>query len=598
MENSFIIISTLVLLGFLILKEIQRKNKANLILRIAATCLAAIALIFIAIPITYQKKAAAKDENTAVLITEGFRKDSLVKFKNIPAFTTNPVVANANRSVKLVPDLEGFLAINQQFSKFHVLGYGLEDQELELIRDKNLVFHLSPIPSGLQSVHWNKTIKSGEQLVLSGNYQNSSDKPVKLILNGLGTNLDSVTIPAGKSENFQIKTIPKHLDKAVYSLIGIAEKDTILNEKVPVFVQTQDPLKVLILSSSPDFENKFLKNWLFENQYSIAVRSAISKNKFNTEFLNSTRINLDRITPSVLENFDVLISDPDELSALSRAENQALQNQISNGMGLILIADSIPKAEGFFNGIFDTRSLVREDEKMISLNWDDFNTKKMTLGSSGSFRILPKDGNQALVRDDKANIIVSSKLFGRGRILLSSINDSYTWILGNNLKSYSSYWSKLIGDIARMKELNTVWALKDPLPVLNQETAIIIETESDSIPVASSEGELLKSAQDDVLGFQWTAPYWPRKAGWQLLESGTSQNSIQSWFYVFNKNDWASVNAVEKIKNNRKFSEESFTESNEQSISERYYREQVPPVYFFILFLLSCTYLWLEAKKF
>ena len=598
MENSYIIISTLVLLGFLLFKEIRRKNKANLILRITASCLAAIALIFIAIPITYQKKAEPKDENTVLLVTEGFQKDSLENFKNIPGYTLNTAIAKDIRSVKLIPDLAGFLAMNQQFSKFHVLGYGLEAQELEIIQDKNLVFHPSPLPSGLQSVHWNKSVKSGEQLVLSGNYLNTADKPVKLVLNGLGTNLDSVNIPAGRSENFQIKTIPKHLDKAVYSLISIAEKDTILNEKVPVFVQAQDPLKVLVLSSSPDFENKFLKNWLFENQYSIAVRSAISKNKFNTEFLNSTRINLDRITPSVLENFDVLISDPDELSALSRAESQAIQYQLSSGMGLLIIADSISKGKGFINGIFDTRALVRADEKTISLHWDDYNTKKMTLGSSDSFRILPKEGNQALVKDDKTNIMVSSKLFGRGRILLSSINDSYTWILGNDLTSYSSYWSKLIGEVARMKELNSVWALKDPLPVLNQETSIIIETGSDSIPVASSEGDLLKFAQDPVLAFQWTAPYWPQKIGWHLLETGNSPDSIQSWYYVFNKNDWASVNAVEKIKNNRQVAEKAFSGSNEQNISERYYRKSVPPVYFYILFLLSCTYLWLEAKKF
>lgn len=598
MENSFIIISTLVLLGFLLLKEIQRKNKANLILRIAATCLAAIALIFIAIPITYQKKADAKDENTAVLLTEGFQKDSLDKFKNIPVFTTNPAVARGNKSVELIPDLAGFMAMNQQLSKFHILGYGLEDQELELIQDKNLVFHHSPLPSGIQSVYWNKTIKSGEQLVLSGNYQNSSNKPVKLILNGLGTNLDSVNIPAGKSENFQLKTIPKHLDKAVYAMIGITENDSILNEKIPVFVESQASLKLLILSSSPGFENKFLKNWLFENQYSIAVRSAISKNKFSTEFLNSTRINLDRITPSVLENFDVLISDPNELSALSRAENQVVQNQLINGMGLIMIADSIPKAEGFYNRLFETKALVRADEKTIRLNWDDYNTKKMTLGSSGSFRILPKDGNQALVKDDKANIMVSSKLSGRGRILLSSITDTYTWVLGNDLKSYSSYWSELIGNVARMKELNSVWALKDPLPVLNQETSIILETDSDSIPVARSEGDLLKFEQNPVLGFQWIAPYWPKKTGWHLLEKESSPTPVQGWFYVFNKNEWASINSVEKIKNNRKLAEDSISESKEQNILERYYQETVPPIYFFILFLLSCTYLWLEAKKF
>lgn len=598
MENSYFILLTLVLLGFLLLKETQRKNKANLILRIVANCLAAISLIFIAIPITYQKKTEPKDENTIVLATQGFQKNQLEKLKNTPAFTTDPILAEDNRSVKLIPDLAGFLAMNQHLSKFHVLGYGLEPQELEIIQKKNLVFHPSPLPSGIQSVHWNKYMKSGEQLILSGNYLNNSEKPIKLILNGMGTNLDSVNLPAAKSEDFQLKIIPKHLDKAVYTLIGIAEKDTILNEKVPVFVQAKDSLKVLILSSSPDFEIKFLKNWLFENQYSIAFRSAISKNKFNTEFLNFRRTTLDRITPNILKNFDLMISDPDELSNLSRIENQTLLTQINNGMGLILIADSIPRAEGFFNEIFETRPLVREDEKMISLSWDDYKTKKMTRGSSCSFRILPGEGNQTLVKDSKANIIASSKLLGRGRLLISSLNDSYTWVLGDDLKSYSSYWSKLIGEIARRKELNTVWTLKNALPVLNKETKIVIESGFESIPTLSIAGDLLKFAQDQVLRFQWTAPYWPRKTGWQLIEDGNTPDSVQSWLYVFNKNDWASLNAVKKIKNNRKAALNSFSEINKQNHAERYYRERVPPVYFFILFVLSCGYLWLEAKKF
>jgi hypothetical protein len=598
MNNSYIIISAIILLGFLVLKEIRRKNKANLILRLTAICLAVIALIFIAIPITYQKKTDFKEENAAALITAGIQKDSLEKFKTIAAFTTNPDIAKDFKSVKLIPDLESFLAMNQQYSRFHVLGYGLQAQELEMMEGKELLFHPSQLPLGLRTIHWNKALYSGEQLTLSGNFLNAAKKPIKLILRGMGTNLDSVIIPGGRSENFQLKTIPKHLDKAVYALIGIAEKDTILNEKVPVFVLNRNPIKVLILSSSPGFENKFLKNWLFENDYSIAVRSAISKNKFSTEFLNNTRINLDRISPSVLENFDLLISDPEELSALSQTENQSIQNQIINGMGLILIADSIRKAPGFIKGLFETRAIVRSEEKILNMNWDDFKAKKINSGSSALFRILPKEGNMPLVRDDQSNILVSSQLLGKGRILLSSINDTYTWILGNDLKSYSSYWSKLFGNVARMKELSSVWVLKDPLPVLNQETSIILESGSDSIPVASSETELLKFAQDPILGFQWAAPFWPKKTGWNLLETGIPPNSIQSWFYVFNKNDWATVNDTEKIKNNRKMSVESFTESIAQNSSDRYYPEVIPPIFFYLLFLLSCTYLWLEAKKF
>ena len=63
MNSSYIIISALFLLGFLVLKEIRRKNKTNLILRVTAVCFAVIALILIAIPITYKKKADFKEEN-------------------------------------------------------------------------------------------------------------------------------------------------------------------------------------------------------------------------------------------------------------------------------------------------------------------------------------------------------------------------------------------------------------------------------------------------------------------------------------------------------------------------------------------------------
>ena len=598
MNNSYILVSALILLGFILLKEFRRKNKANLVLRITAGFFAVIALIFVVIPITYQKKSVFKEENAAALITDGIQKDSLEKFKNIAAFTTNPDIAKGIRSVKLIPDLESFLALNQQYSVFHVFGYGFQAQELEMMEGKKLFFHPSQLPSGLQNVHWNKALYSGEQLMLSGNFQNPANDPVKLILSGMGTNLDSVMIPGGRSENFQLKTIPKHLDKAVYNLIGISEKETILNEKVPVFVQNRNPIKILILSSSPGFENRFLKNWLFENDYSITVRAAISKNKFSTEFLNATRINLDRISPSVLENFDLLISDPEELSALSQAENQSIQNQIRNGMGLILIADSIRKAPGFLKGLFETRAIARTEEKILSINWDDYKAKKMSSGYSALFRILPKDGNLALVRDDQANILVSSQLFGKGRILLSGINDTYTWLLGNDLKSYSAYWSKLIGDHSKSKEINILLALKNPLPILNQETRINIESNSDSIPFVRSEAEFLKFKQDPVLAFRWSAPFWPNKTGWNLLESGNFPDLIQTWFYVFNKNDWATVNAVARIKNNKKVAEKSSSESIEEYHPDKYYHEVVPPFYFYILFLLSCTYLWLEAKKF
>ena len=600
MENGYIIAGLLVLLVFLILKEIQRKNKANLILRITASCLAIIALIFIAIPLTYQKKQSQNSKNSAVLISEGFQKGSLDTFKNIPAFSTLKLLSKNNKSVKLIPDLAGFIALNPEYSKFYILGYGLEDSELELLKNMELVFLPSTLPAGLQAIDWNRNLHSGEELRLIGTFKNTRDKAVKLILNGLGSDLDSITIPAGSKRPFELKTIPKQLDKSVYLLYGIIGQDTVMNEKVPVFIQSQTSLKILMLSSSPDFETRFLKNWLFENQYSLALRSAISKNKFSTEFLNISRLNLNRITPSILKIFDLLIIDLDELSSLSREEKLAVQNQLGDGMGLLIYADSIKKGSGFFNNIFESRNFIREDEKKIKLKWNSYSANKMTLPGSAAFKIVSKEGNLALVRDEKGNALVSSKLYGRGRILLSSILDTYTWVLGNDLKSYSSYWSQLIEHATRKTELNSTWTLSNPIILVNQENQIILNTLSDSIPAGSSDGELLKFAQDPILGFQWMAPVWPRKTGWNSLDYGNKNalDSSRSWYYVFDKNDWALVQASRKIKNTLKQAEQSFSDTHEQIDTNKYYREKISSIYFFILFILSCTYLWLEAKKF
>lgn len=600
MENSYFIIGSVILLGFLILKEIQRENKANLILRISASSLAVIALICMAIPLSYQKTLDQYSENYAVLLSSGFQGERLDTFKNIPVFSTDSQLAKINKTIRLIPDLAGFIAMNPQYSKIHVLGYGLEDSELAALEDKELVFLPSAPPAGLQAIDWNRNIHSGEELRITGTFQNSGDKPVKLILNGLGTDLDSISIPALSKSTFELKTIPKHLDKTIYSLTGIAGMDTIVSEKVPVFIQSQTSLKVLILSSSPGFETRFLKNWLFENHYSLALRSAISKNKLSTEFVNMSRMNLNRISPSLLETFDVLIIDKDELSTLSKAERQAVQNQLGNGMGLIMLADSISPDSGFFNSAFETRALIHADKKNIKLKWDDYSANKMTLPGSVAFKIMPKDGNLALVNDEKANVLVSSKLYGSGRIILSSIQDTYTWILGNDLKSYASYWSKLLENAARKTELNSAWILNNPFMRVNQENQIILETSSDSIPLGHSDGEPLRFAQDPVLGFQWEAPVWPKKSGWHSLDYGIRNTTDinKSWYFIFDKNDWSVIHAARKIKNTRKQAEQHFKYKSEQINKFKSYKETIPEIYFYILFILSCTYLWLEAKKF
>jgi hypothetical protein len=64
-----------------------------------------------------------------------------------------------------------------------------------------------------------------------------------------------------------------------------------------------------MLAASPDFENRFVKDWLSQNGYTVVAKTAISTNKFDKTFLNAGSVSLDRVTSGLLDSFDVLLSD-------------------------------------------------------------------------------------------------------------------------------------------------------------------------------------------------------------------------------------------------------------------------------------------------
>jgi hypothetical protein len=180
-------------------------------------------------------------------------------------------------------------------------------------------------------------------------------------------------------------------------------------------VKERESIRILILASAPDFENKFLKNWLAQQGYSLSVRTSISTAKYSTEFLNSKKNDLNRINTTLLTNFDILIGDRSELSRLSTLENQAIQNQINKGMGLIIKADASEPGNGFYRNAFPIRENKQVIPKTLKLNWEKHSALKAILQGSSSIEILGQAGTQSLVKNERGNILTSSKLFGKGK---------------------------------------------------------------------------------------------------------------------------------------------------------------------------------------
>lgn len=594
--NIGVIVLSVLLLVFLFWKEIGRKNKIRLSWRLLASFLAVVSLVCLAIPPFYPGKKSIVADKEILLLTDGFSKDSLNKYRNPspqkPFYTADATVFQTLKSpqVHFVADLASWRNTIPVNAALHILGFGLEEDELQSLNKLPLRFDASELPSGISKINWTHRLNAGENFRVQGNFLNQTDSKIKLVLKGLNTGLDSIEIGAKRSMPFSFVSIPKQSARAVFHLLALLGKDTIENEALPLLIEPQKTLKVLMLSASPDFEGRFLKNWLSENSYAVASRSTISKNKTTTSFGNMNKMPLEKITPSLLENFDVLITDATGFSSLSKPEAAAILAQTSaKGMGLIIRADSSANAS-FIKEKFAIYPFGNP-QKQLNLKLNNEAGLRLTIQTDHPSFIRNQLGTQVLVQDEAAHLVVSSKLYGSGKLLLSTLNNTFTWQLLGKQKEYASFWSMLLSKAA--KKISRKENLAYPFFAgKNSMTPLFLET-ADKTTALKVNGKAVYLSQNPAIPFLQEGTFWPDQTGWLPVSTGgNSANRV----YIFNQTDWKALKAAEKIKQTQRYSRQF--NIKQQNIQHQQKEQQVfvPPFCFYLLFLLSCSFLWTETK--
>lgn len=563
-----ILLLCLLLLAFTIWLEYKRPNKKRLALSLLASIISIISLYFLIVPLTYQ--TTIKKNTEAILLTDEYNKDSLSFFqqtnKNLPVF-----------------NIHNF-PFTKAFSVIHVFGSGLANNELNQLNNQHIIFHPSTI-KGITNIQWQQTIASNEKLIVQGFY-NNRDKETKIVLRGLGANIDSVFIKPNQQQSFQLKAMPKHIGKAVYELITIHKADTIEKNNFPVEVIKQQPFKVLFLAASPDFENRFLSHWLFENNYSNVIRSRISKDKFSNEFANNKSINTSVISAELLKQFQIIIADEQELKNISSNELITIQNAVQKGVGILVKADTASSKKLFYSSFFPLHASNKNAAQLVELSLltDD---EKIKLLIDQPIYITSQINTQTLLRDDQQNIFASSCIQGLGKIVFTTLSKTYNLQLRGNNEQYALLWKTLLEKTLSANENKSI-APTQFLTYQNQQI-ILHSNNNQSININSINSSFI---QNNKLFNQSTINCWPSNAGWQTITSGNDSSS----FYVFNKSEWKNVQAAEKITATNNYINHQQKNIATNNNKEEKQTETVPPFYFFILFLASCIYLWIERK--
>jgi acyl-CoA hydrolase len=592
--------TSLLLLVFLIWKEYKRSNRGRLVWRILTTIGSIASLICIALPISYPAKSSVASTNDAILLTEGFNNDSVAAFlqnrKNIPVYTYNASLTDAGKYQAVL------LTSSDTLSglRLHVFGYGLDKDQLSVLK-LPFVFYPSPI-EGFTSVYWPEKIHTGESLLVQGRYKNTSRSSIKITLSSYRTTVDSVIVPAATEQQFTLATIPKQLGRAVFTLAVIDKKDTLQKEPVPVQIEKGEPVHVLVLASSPDFENRFVKNWLSEKGYSVLVRTAVSKNRFNKEYLNIPETSADRISAALLDKFDIIIADASELAMISKGELAAVQSHVSQkSTGLIIRSDSAATARSFYSGWFPL-SHADSGKQSVQLSLPDTSHDLPPLSIDHVQFIRPQYQARSLLADNRNRSFAAIALYGSGRIILTTLPNSYAWMLSGNNNAYHAVWSELLNAAIPEKTSEETWQVLAPLPKVHTPVTVALKTQASGIPQAEIAGTTIYMQQDPWLPYQWTGTYWPAKSGWQ---TGIGSNGQPWYWYTYTKEDWQSVEAFQKEQMNIAAGGESKRNGDQvpagtqqpgvgDSVNST--RQPVNKRWFFLVFLFSVAYLWFENK--
>ncbi len=153
----------LILLAFLLYKELRRLNKARLIWRILASMIAVSCFVFLMVPIRYET-LVPQSADEVILITAGTHPDSISGLKG-KKYVLSPLIIKNTKTIN-IPDLSYFLKSNPNIRKLSIYGYGLNTAELAQLEGYRITFHPSANPTGIIAANWPGKLKTDRKSVV------------------------------------------------------------------------------------------------------------------------------------------------------------------------------------------------------------------------------------------------------------------------------------------------------------------------------------------------------------------------------------------------------------------------------------------------
>ncbi len=522
------------------------------------------------------KPALPKDqaEGMGIVLTDGYRQtqlDSLKsKYKRIPVQQYVPGQA---------------LNITAKVDSLFLLGHGLLDFDFWQIQGKAVTFLGADDKQGWSDIQHDKHIFLGETLKVRANYHQPEKDHWAVLLDHTGNPLDSVLFDEGPNSRVSITTSPKASGRFVYSLVEKDENGEMVSEEpIPVVIEETLPLKILIINDFPTFETKYLKNFLAEKGHEVSVRSQLTRNKYKFEYFNGASNPIYQFSQQGLEDYDLLIIDADSYFNLNNTSKSALDKSITeDGLGLFVQ----PNASFFISS------------KQAFLSFEADYSEKLVLGESlGSMEKYPYGfaevfPSRTILMDSVP--VAAYVMKGKGKIATTNLKNSYQLLLDGKNQVYTRIWTTILDEIVREREKVAEWESLTEVPHIDEPFQFNLRTRLET-PQVYNEEALIPLRQDLQVSSNWQGTTYPRNTGWNQLQIQKDSMAPFS-YYVFKAEERNAVSQKKRMMSNiREFGRNQNTLGRDSAMSKIF--QVIPPIWFYVVFVLCMGWLWLEPKLF
>lgn len=481
--------------------------------------------------------------------------------------------------------------------RLHVIGWGLHTEQWPELGSWPVVFHPVPIAPGFARVSWSAELDLGDALVIEGRVAGLPAGTTVWCTDPAGRRDSTHTVADG---SFQLDARPRGTGRQLYLLQAGAADHPVARETLAVSVITPPQRRILILEAAPSFETSALRDWLAGRGGAVAIRTAVSRDRYRTEFVNRDRLALAPVTDRLLSQFNVVLVDGRTLAGLSAAERTTLRRAVTErGLGVLMVPDTAlfdPSVRfsdrGFFID-FAFRRIPDLEERTVRPAWKGQRIAVTSAVPAEPYVLADRFGIESIVDDGAGQPEAQVAPRGAGRVGVSLVTGSTRWLRSGQRDVYAAYWSRLFAALTAgastdrvLVETTGPWLVNRPLVLRaagpgDQPVAILTPP--------SGTPDTVFLARDPLTPDVRLGVYWPRETGWHQV--GGAQATA---FFVQGPTVWRSRQAAERLDATALHA--AAQRASEAPISSTPTRVPVPLGWFFGLFVLCAAALWAARR--